>query len=841
MKKTIPFFLFLLSVTFLGLTRSHASHLLGGEIGYTHLSTSGNSQTYEVTLSLFSDCSSTSAALPLLINANPIVSLYNNNVLVQQLNLTYQAAVSDVEITPVCPDEANNTACININNPIPGIKRYVYKGNFTLTGTSANWHFAFEGFITAGSSAGRTPIILNADVLFGSSLMYLKATLNNVGGPNSSCTFTSLPTPFFCVNKVQTYNLGAVDPDNDSLHFSLIDAQQLLTPNLPPPTNITYYPPYTATAPLPTAPGDFSFNANSGQMDFTPNLVLNSVVVNRVEEYRNGILVGSSMREMTFVILDNCNNNLPTDTVGNPSNASVVIENGEAIVQTCEGQSGTLSFDVTTADPDGDNITITWNNLPAGATGSVTGNGTPNPVFTFSWNVASTVAAGDYTFYLTFTDDGCPLSSTKTISETVRILPFEGGLISGSQPPCKGDSNGFAYIVQIPSDTNHYNIVWTTPFGDTLQAVYSNQGDTLHNLVPGVYNAIAINSKGCSRFFNIGVQEPLYGAVIGAPDTMGCVGDIFTFSNNSFGGLTGITWDFGDGTPQSSQNNPSHTYTGSGIYTIKLWGTTSLGCRDTTGVSIYVDTIYTPSFTFDKDNICIGDRITFRPDAGPFTTQLTWDFGGNELRTSAADSIVHTFDQAGTFPVKLNVAYRNCPESDMDTVIHVHPYPVVYLGPDSVICLDGPSVTLQNLAENPAGNYRYLWSTGNTAPDITVTHPGTYSLTVTSQYDCATKESVEVGKDCYVDVPNSFTPNGDGVNDYFFPRQLLGQSIAAFRMQVFNRWGQVVFETGKTDGRGWDGKFNGKDQPSGVYIYQIQVTLANGRAEKYTGNVTLLR
>lgn len=820
---------------------ARASHLLGGEIGYEYLSSSGNTQTYRVTLALFSDCSSTSAALPLLIGANPIVSLYNNNVLVQSQNLVYQTSISDIEITPVCPDEVNNTKCTNINNPIPGIKRYVYKGEFTVTGTSAKWHFAFEGYVTAGSSAGRTPIITNANVLAGSSLMYLKATLNNVNGSNSSCTFTSPPTPFFCVNKFQTYNLGAVDPDNDSLHFALVDAQQLTAPNAPPPVNITYYAPYTATAPLPTATGNFSFNTNNGQMNFTPNLVLNSVVVNRVEEYRNGIMVGSSMREMTFVILNNCNNNLPFDTLANPVNASLIIDNNEAIVQTCEGQNGNVQFDVTTTDPDGDNITITWTTLPAGATASVANNGTASPVFTFNWNISTSVAAGDYTFFITFTDDGCPLASTKTVSKTLRILPFEGGLITGSQSPCKADSNGFAYLVQAVSDTTHYNIIWTSSTGDTLQVAYGNQGDTLFHLLPGVYNVIALNAKGCSKFFNIGVLDPYYGAAITAADTMGCVNDVFNFTNSSYGDLGSFTWDFGDGSPVSAQANPSHAYTNSGIYTVTLWGTTPIHCKDTARIKIYVDTIYTPSFTQGKDSLCIGEKMLFYPDGGPFLTGLTWNFGGDVLHTTSTAPVEHTFDQAGTYTVTLQANYRNCPQASVSKDVHIYPFPVVNLGPDSVMCLGATPLTLQNLAANPALTYRYTWNNGATTPSITVTEPGTYSLTVASPFDCATTESMIVRKDCYIDIPNSFTPNGDGVNDYFFPRQLLGKSISGFSMQVFNRWGQVIFETTTANGRGWDGKFNDKDQPSGVYIYQINVVLNANKPEKYTGNVTLLR
>ena len=60
-------------------------------------------------------------------------------------------------------------------------------------------------------------------------------------------------------------------------------------------------------------------------------------------------------------------------------------------------------------------------------------------------------------------------------------------------------------------------------------------------------------------------------------------------------------------------------------------------------------------------------------------------------------------------------------------------------------------------------------------------------------------------------------------------------------MQVFNRWGQLVFETTNTDGRGWDGYFNGQPQPQGVYVYLIDVTIDNYLDEKYNGNVTLIR
>jgi gliding motility-associated-like protein len=86
-----------------------------------------------------------------------------------------------------------------------------------------------------------------------------------------------------------------------------------------------------------------------------------------------------------------------------------------------------------------------------------------------------------------------------------------------------------------------------------------------------------------------------------------------------------------------------------------------------------------------------------------------------------------------------------------------------------------------------------------------------------------------------------FTPNGDSYNDYFFPKSLLSRALTSFRMQVFNRWGQLLFETTRPDGRGWDGRFNDELQPQGVYVYLIEAVFTNGVAEQYQGNVTLLR
>ena len=96
-------------------------------------------------------------------------------------------------------------------------------------------------------------------------------------------------------------------------------------------------------------------------------------------------------------------------------------------------------------------------------------------------------------------------------------------------------------------------------------------------------------------------------------------------------------------------------------------------------------------------------------------------------------------------------------------------------------------------------------------------------------------------RDCYLNIPNSFSPNADGRNDYFIPRQLLSAGLKEFSMKIFNRWGELIFETDKLDGRGWDGKYGGDAQPVGVYVYLIEAQWNNNYRNSFKGNITLLR
>ncbi|MFI5135726.1 MAG: gliding motility-associated C-terminal domain-containing protein, partial [Chitinophagales bacterium] len=134
----------------------------------------------------------------------------------------------------------------------------------------------------------------------------------------------------------------------------------------------------------------------------------------------------------------------------------------------------------------------------------------------------------------------------------------------------------------------------------------------------------------------------------------------------------------------------------------------------------------------------------------------------------------------------------------------------------------------------------YVWSTNPEQDSQTAVNlaPGTYTVTVTDSAGCKISDTVSIYEVPNVfAVPNAFTPNGDGLNDVFIPVQT---NIATFEMSIFNRWGQLIYYTADQT-KGWDGKYQGRQEEIGAYVYQINATFLDGSAVEKKGNVTLLR
>lgn len=443
---------------------------------------------------------------------------------------------------------------------------------------------------------------------------------------------------------------------------------------------------------------------------------------------------------------------------------------------------------------------------------------------------------GTYYWWASQTVNGCEGPRTPIV---ITVYPtFVADFVFDINYGCAGDTVAFTN-----TSIGAPNYVWDFGDGSPLDTnanpvhVYDTQGVFTIKLKVFTDNCMDSVEQ------QVNLVHPLAAAFTTDADTI-CQNSAITFTDAStYVTTNNITpsyyWSFGDGATSNLQN-PVHPYTVSGVYTVSMIITDFVPCMDTVYHTVYVDSTSMVEIMASENPICAGEAVTFTgvySDIGLNT--ISWDFGDG-IVVADADPARHTYEYAGSYLIKLSTDYRVCRDTTAEYTILVKPHPVINLGPDTAMCPNSEPLVLADLVNAGNANATWIWNTGSTTFNAVAAQPGTYYARVSID-GCAASDTVWVRKDCYLDVPNAFSPDGDNLNDYFIPRQWLSRGVSSFSMTIYNRWGQEVFSTTNIDGRGWDGKFNGVDQPQGVYVYVIQVQFKNGVQEKKQGNVTLLR
>jgi gliding motility-associated-like protein len=188
-------------------------------------------------------------------------------------------------------------------------------------------------------------------------------------------------------------------------------------------------------------------------------------------------------------------------------------------------------------------------------------------------------------------------------------------------------------------------------------------------------------------------------------------------------------------------------------------------------------------------------------------------------------------DRPGIYSVTVDL--NGCRAIDSITIQYQYP-PVISMDKEAVLCR-GQRLTLTPEISNSSD---FKWQDGSSTPAYSIKDTGLYILS--AQNICGvTRDSIRVeGGLCEIFMPSAFTPNHDGVNDVFRVRYPF--LVASFSLNVFNRWGQRIFET-KDISKGWDGTVNGQDAQSGGYVWFLSVKYENGRSENLNGTVILIR
>ncbi len=447
--------------------------------------------------------------------------------------------------------------------------------------------------------------------------------------------------------------------------------------------------------------------------------------------------------------------------------------------------------------------------------------------------VFSGLCEGTYNDFIARTGRVCVSNALGPV--TLVAPPITPGYTFRIAKTCKADT---VYFTNTSAPASDLTYIWD--FGDSSVATSVNPVHIY--TAPGVYAVkLYITNGRCkdsiTQFMDI--DNLIDAGFTATPDSFLCQGKPVVFTNNTIGTAVSYTWFFGDGVIDTNKN-VTHIFKKAGVYNVILAMRNYVPCLDTVRQVFEVDSISAISMNLTDSVLCGGHDVTF---TGLFSnlggTGTMWTFSdGTTMRN--VNPIVHGFDKAGLYTVTLQAFYRACPDTSVQRTVLVIDHPTVYLGEDTAICPGGVPIILADHTNEGNKRARWLWNTGATGSQISVAAPGYYSVTVNVN-GCIANDTVWVKNDCYMNIPNVFSPNGDGVNDYFFPRQFLTSGLTTFKMEIFNRWGQLIFETTNLDGRGWDGTFNGVAQPEGVFVFLISATFKDGQMERHQGNVTLIR
>ena len=472
-----------------------------------------------------------------------------------------------------------------------------------------------------------------------------------------------------------------------------------------------------------------------------------------------------------------------------------------------------------------------------------------NPVRTYS-------VSGTYLVKL-YVSNPANCNPTDSLFKTITIntLPPPLVISNNNDTICSGESLNNKYLVSnmlslfkwIASDNPNVKGESTTmQYSDSITDVLTNLTNSNQTVIYTITpTSVMGDCDGTAATYTVMVF-PTINSKIGL-NSVPCTNQV-NFTDLTNPPATSRFWDFGDGS-FSIQQNPSHLYLTPSAYTVTLKTVHSSNSPD---CSVPADTninLSVPAVTTINENktICSNNTIQLNATGGVAYKWLPASSLDNSLIANPIASPTTTTTYT-VYISTLNASGLACMDT-LTTTVNVFNSSIytIKATADKDTILQGESVIIHAITDKSL-KVKWADSTGNVISNntdmaVSPKSTSTYTVSILDSVGCpkmATVTIVVVPNTCNpvdVFVPNTFTPNNDGKNDILYVR---GNNFSELYFAVYNRWGQLVFETtDKT--KGWNGVYNSLETDPVVFAWYLKVKCYNGNQIEKKGNVTLIR
>ena len=435
------------------------------------------------------------------------------------------------------------------------------------------------------------------------------------------------------------------------------------------------------------------------------------------------------------------------------------------------------------------------------------------------------------------TISGCTDSLTRQQLVKIQARP-DMEIISSKPQFCEED------VIQFEANEKTTN---NSPVVKWFWDFTNGQSSTLKTPLPQLFRKAgdysfrlyATNEKGCiDTVFKTFLVNPLPQINAGV-DTFVCLG---TPIKLNVSGVSQYDWVSGPTLSCTNCTTPTINPVSDASYIVK--GTSAQGCVAYDSIKVHV---VNPSKIIASPDvsICIGESVKLYASG---TTNISWALETG-LFGNVATSPTAKPTRTTTYKVYGNDAYGCFPSID-SVIVNVNPLPTVDAGNDTTM-MAGHPIQLKPTYSQDVSRVQwepslFLNCSDCKFPISTPLYSATYTVFAYTENGCMAKDVINVYGTCTKEnlfIPNTFSPNGDGSNDIFYPRGRGVQKIKSFK--IFNRWGQLVYVMGNfmanNQYAGWDGTKKQQFAPPDVYIYMIDLICENGNVITIKGDVTLIR